>query len=167
MENTYTYTARGVDNPEQAVTFTLHNSSIFIEIGTPLEHIERTVRAKIDDEEERGLRTKSWLKPLAISLLQRGTKPFSIADVYAKSKDDDLQVKAWLRAAGLRLASITFIWNRVDNPDAAAAFVKEVQRRKKDAEHPGKFRGPLDYWAGWLVAAIGVLMVMLWIGNED
>ena len=67
MENTYTYTARSVDNPEQVVTFTLQDHQMSVGLGAPLEQIE-SVLQQMDDEGEdagQGTQTGIWLRPLA------------------------------------------------------------------------------------------------------
>jgi len=40
MENTYTYTARSIEDPEQVVTFTLQDHRMSVGLGAPLEQIE-------------------------------------------------------------------------------------------------------------------------------
>jgi hypothetical protein len=66
----------------------------------------------------------------------------------------------WQRLGGLRLAPIMFNMGKIDNEAAAEAFVKELEKRKAEEEHAGKFFGPLDYWFGWLgiVFLIGFLI---------
>jgi hypothetical protein len=166
LENTYTYTARSADHPEQVVTFTLHNHSLSVGVGAPLEHVERALQARggetgAEAETETGseYRIQPWLKPMAISLIERSTGPFDVGDVNASAEDDWLWVRAWLRAGGLRLAPITLIKGRVDNPHAAHAFVQELHERKAPAAGLARFPGLLDYWATWILA--GFLMVIL------
>ncbi|HPL26802.1 MAG TPA: hypothetical protein PLG21_01965 [Anaerolineae bacterium] len=79
--NTYTYTARHADDPRVVVTFTLQGDSLLVDLGAPLEQIERTLQLR-----EGGARLQGWLKPVAVALLQRGTHPFSVADVYAGAR---------------------------------------------------------------------------------
>ena len=163
MNKTYTYTARSIDNPEQVVTFTLHDARMSVGLGAPLEHIERALNLEEtsgteeieegSDQVEKKGKQKLWLKPLAVSLVERGTRPFGITDVNVNVVDDWLKVKAWIRTGGLRLAPITLIDGRVDNAEAAHAFVGEVQERKADLEIPFFFR-PLDYWFTWLFAGL-------------
>jgi len=160
LENTYTYTARSADNPEQIVTLTLHNHSLSVGVGAPLEHIERALQAEsAENEEEPTYHIQPWLKPMAISLVERGMRPFSVDDVGADVERDWLRVRAWFRVGGLRLAPVTLVAGRVDNPDAAQAFVKELNTRKAATGLPG-FLGLLDYWAAWFVAGF-VMMVIL------
>ncbi len=154
MEDTYTYIARSAEDPAKAVTFTLHDNSMSVGLGAPLEHVERALEA------EGEVRPRLWLKPLAVSLLERGTRPFRVADVDAtRAADDWLSVTAWVRAGGLRLAPIILIRGRVDNPEAALAFVEELSSRKASVAGPFKLLGLLDYWATWLLA--GFFMVGL------
>jgi hypothetical protein len=161
MKNTYTYTARSAENPEQSVTLTLHDHSMSVGLGAPVEQIERVLAR--DESQEDGSEVQLWLKPLAISLVEQGTGPFRIADVDARTDEDRLRVKAWFRTGGLGLAPITLIDGPIDNPDAAQAFVAEVSRRK--AEVSGAFRlwRVLDYWATWIAAGAALISLFaLW-----
>lgn len=138
MERTYTYTARNADNSEQVVTFTLHDSHMSVGVGAPLEQVERALQftpgeeglEELEEEAERAEKPQLWLRPLAVSLVERGTRPFHVDDVDTKAVDDWLQVRAWVRTGGLRLFPITLIDGRVDNPEAAHAFVEEVAERQ-------------------------------------
>jgi hypothetical protein len=159
MENTYTYTARNADNPDQVVTFTLHDHALSVGIGVPLEHVERAIRAKTaETEAESEYPVRPWLRPMAISMVERATRPFDVDDVDARSVDDWLQVRAWFRTGGLRLMPITLIKGRVDNPEAAQAFIQELDERKASARGLARFLDVLDYWATWFIA--GFLMVV-------
>jgi hypothetical protein len=167
MDKTYTYTARSADNPERVVTFTLRGSRMSVGVGTPLEQVEKALQigggeelepeeeleeeAAVVSEEEH----KLWLKPLAVSLMERGTRPLHVDDVDAKAADDWLQVRAWVRTGGLRLFPITLIDGRIDNPDAAQAFAEEIAERQVGL----KLFGLLDYWATWIVG--GLLLFIL------
>lgn len=169
LENTYTYTARSADNPEQVVTFTLHDHSLSVGVGVPLEHVERALGPEEGEgEAEAEHHIQPWLKPMAVSLIERGTRPFNVADVNARAEDEWLHVRAWFRAGGLRLAPITLIAGRVDNPEAARAFVQELNERKAPAAGLARVLGILDYWATWFLA--GFLLVFLlesWRRRKD
>lgn len=159
MENTYTYTARSIENPEQVVTFTLQDHHMSVGLGAPLEQVE-TLLQRVDAGKEKageGALGNLWLRPLAVSLLERGVGPFRVADVNATAEEDWLRVSAWYRAGGLALAPVTLVNGRVDNPPAAQAFVEELQERK--SEVTGAF-GPLnvlDYWFTWILGAALIL----------
>ncbi len=158
MKNTYTYTARSAENAEQAVTFTLHDHQMSVGLATPLEQVEQFLEARLGEEPEEGEADSTlWLKPAAVSLLQRGTRPFRVDDVYATAEEDWLEVSAWYRAGGLALAPVTLIEGRVDNREASQAFVEELDRRKTEI---GGIGGPfklLDFWFTWF--AIGLFLV--------
>ena len=163
-ENTYTYTARSAVNPSKVVTFTLHDHHMSIEPGAPLEHVERALGVEEDETKaEPEARIQPWVKPVAVSAMERVARPFNIADVDVNAQDDRLQVTSWVRTTGLRLAPVVFLMEHVDNPEAAHAFAKEVKERKASAAHPGLFRGLLDYWASWLFAGL-MVGALLWIG---
>lgn len=164
MENTYTYTARSANNPQQVVTFTLHGRSVIVDIGVPLEHVERT----IDEGQESA--PQAWLKPAIVSAMERGTRPFNVADVSARVTDGGLCFAAWVRTGGLRLAPITFIMSKVDNLDAAEAFAEEVRRRKELVDRPGRFPGLMDYWASWVfggVLMVGLVAIWMWTRKKE
>jgi len=162
MENTYTYTARNIENPEQVVTFTLQDQHMSVDLGAPLEQME-TILQQIDAEEGaeeqagQGAQAKPWPKPLVVSLLERGVGPLRVADVNAGAKDDWLRVSAWYRAGGLALAPITLIDFRVDNPPAAQAFVEELDKRKSEVTGAFSLLNVLDYWFTWILAGVFVL----------
>ncbi|MDX1435587.1 MAG: hypothetical protein R3335_02170 [Anaerolineales bacterium] len=163
MENTYTYTARNVENPEQVVTLTLQNHHMSVGLGAPLEQIE-TALQQFDANGQTGQPDASlWLRPLAVSLLERGVGPFRIDNVSTSIKDDRLNVTAWYRAGGLALAPVTLIEGRVDNPPAAQAFVKELQKRKAQAGAPKGLLSLLDYWITWVIAgAVAIALFQIW-----
>jgi hypothetical protein len=163
-ENTYTYTARSAVNPSKVVTFTLHDHRMSVELGAPLEHLENALGIEQSETEaEQEGRIQPWVKPTAVSMMERVARPFNISDVDADADDDRLEVTSWIRAGGLRVAPVIFSMEHVDNPEAANAFVGEVEERKAAARHPGRFRGPLDYWAGWFLVGF-LISVLLWIG---
>ena len=164
MVNTYTYTARSIEHPEQVVTFTLQDHHMSVGLGAPLEQIETVLQQPdLDDEVgekagQEGL-ARPWIKPLAVSLLERGVGPFRVADVSAEAVDDSLRISAWYRAGGLALAPVTLVDGRVDNPPAAQAFAAELNERKSEAADATGFLKVLDYWFTWILA--GVFLVGL------
>lgn len=164
MENTYTYTARSIEDPEKVVILTLKDHHMSVGSGAPLEQIEAVLEQMDNTEEEfrQEAEGRLWLKPLAISLLERGVGPFRVADVSAAVEDDWLRVNAWYRAGGLALAPITLVNGRVDNPQAAYAFVEELDRRKEEESGALGRLNVLDYWFTWILAA--VLLFGLFVG---
>lgn len=171
MKETYTYTARSADNPERVVTFTLRDSRMSVGVGAPLEQVEQAIevgRERVGSQEEdveegselevaEAERPTLWLRPLAVSLAERGTGPVHVDDVVASVSEDWLRVKAWVRAGGLRLFPITLMDGRVDNPVAAADFVEQIQERKSVTGF--NVLGILDYWATWV--AVGLVALVL------
>ena len=103
MENTYTYTARSVENPEYSVTFTLFDHRMSVGTGAPMEQMaqalervgaeEETAEETAEGEEieavEAEKQSKLWLKPMAISLVEQGTKPFHVEDVDADVEGEE------------------------------------------------------------------------------
>jgi hypothetical protein len=159
MENTYTYTARSIDHPERVVTFTLQDHHLSVGVGAPLEQIETLLQQADAGGEEAGQEAgegalaKPWLRPLAVSLLERGVGPFRVTDVSAAAEDDWLRVSAWYRAGGLALAPINLVNGRVDNPRAAQAFVEELEERKSEVTGAFGLLNVLDYWFTWILGA--------------
>jgi hypothetical protein len=154
------------------VTFTLYDQHMAVDLGVPLEKVARALQgiaddseAEVDSRDQDGTQTPYALKPAAVSLLERSGRPFHIADVSAQAGDGGLTVTAWVRAKRLRLAPVRFAWKQVDNSAAANAFAQEVRVRSRAASHPGRFRGPMDYWVSWLL--LGVLLFTLFLPRGD
>ena len=178
MAETYTYTARSAENPERVITFTLRDTRMSVGLGAPLEQIERVVRLgrgeEVEEEMAEGTevetgeaeRRKLWLRPMAFSLVERGTRPVHVDDVVASVADDWLQVEAWIRTGGLRLIPITLIDGRVDNPVAAQDFVEEIEERKTATGF--NVFDVFDYWATWILAGLSALiMFQRWRGKAS
>ena len=170
MENTFTYTARSALAPEKVVTFTLYEEELSVDLGAPLEHVQRGIEegqkeTEGEAEEQGGIESYYALKPTAISLLEKGTRPFHVGDVYAKAEGDGLAITAWVRVKGLRLAPIQFAWDEVDNPGGAKAFVDQLQTRRQAVSHPGRFPSVMDYWISWLL--FGVLLLVLFLPRRE
>jgi len=166
MQNTYTYTARDIDNPEKVITFTLHDQWLTVDVGAPVEQMEHVLSALQSDEaeyaeeqEKEAPETPSslWLKPLALSLIQRGSKPFRVVDLSATADEERLSIRSWTRLGGLRISPVTLMNSRVDNPDAAQAFVAELNRRKEALTNKPALFNLLNYWATWIVAGVALV----------
>lgn len=171
MEETYTYTARSPEHPEQTLTFTLRNDHLSVDLSAPVEQVERVWQARRGDEDggeaEGEANGGVWLKPLAVSLLERGVGPFHVSDVSAVARQDNLRIRAWYRAGGLGLVPITLINSRIDNPEAAHAFVDEIARRKEEVSAAIGPLSLLNYWATWFVAIAALIVVFnFWRGKN-
>lgn len=153
--DTYTYTARSISDPDRVLTFTLVNSHLQLEITGLAEKMERIQQA---EEKPEAVKTQLIRQmPLAAPRLwQAISGPLHVGDVHARLEDDHLTVNAWQRTAGLRLAPVIIRMGAIDNPPAAEAFIEELDARQEEAEHPAIFFGPLDYWLGWIGLAIGL-----------
>lgn len=157
MQSTYTFTARNAEKPTEAMTFTLQDGHMLVRPGAPLEPVETAVRrATGKEDEDQAAGAKPWLKPVAVSLVEKGVGPFRVEDVTASSSDEHLNVRAWYRALGLALLPVTLMDARVDNPQAATGFAEEVARRKDSLGGSGAGR-VLEFWATWIVAAVVVV----------
>jgi hypothetical protein len=160
LQNTYTYTARSAENPDHLATFTLTDHQMIIDPGTSLQQIQEKL-AGLGDTDSKGDAAARLLKPAALWAMQRIAQPFALDDVAVNSSGDDLHVRAWVRAGGLRLAPVMMAWNNVDNDVAAEQFTAEVQARKAQATRAAALPGPMDYWLGWLVAAFALIVGMV------
>jgi hypothetical protein len=87
--------------------------------------------------------------------------PVHISDVKGTVVgEDQLKLTIWKRMGGLRAAPVLFQFENVDKPEAAQAFISELEERKAAADHLGTFFGPLDYWLGWI--GLAVVFILLW-----
>jgi len=157
LQNTYTYTARSAENPDHLATFTLTDHQMLIDPGTSLQQMEEKL-ASLGDADSKKETAARLLKPAALWAMERIAQPFALDDVAVDSSGDNLHVRAWTRARGLRLAPVMLAWNNVDNPQANEQFVAEVEARKAEAERAAALPGPMDYWLGWLVAAFVLII---------
>lgn len=166
MENTYTYIARSAKNPRRVATFTLHGNRMSVGMGVPFEQMESLLPGGQEDSAEDTGTLEShapWIQPLVVALLERRSEPFHISDVEVRHTNGGLHVHAWSRLAGLRLIPVMFRWSEVDNPAAAADFLREVEERKEQASTVRKFVGFLDYWVSW---AAGLAALLLVVGRQ-
>ena len=173
MENTYTYIARNVEKPEQVVTFTLQDHHMSVGMGPPLEQIELALEQagkgdRDEAEEGQAAQPELWLRPAAVSLLERGVGPFRLADVGVDVEDDWLRVSAWYRAGGLALAPVKLLDGRVDNAPAAQAFAEELDKRKSEVKAASGPLKVLDYWFTWILAMGLILgLFQIWRRKAD
>lgn len=164
MIDTYTYTARHVEDPEKVITFTIKGEYLEINVTGVLENIGKVIS---DDESKEALKEqiKTQATPTALIVMEEISGPIHLSDVEGKvagENGDRLELKVWKRVGGLRAAPLRLSFGEVDNPQAAQAFIEELNDRREKIEHRGKFFGPLDYWLGWLVLAILVLVLWRW-----
>jgi hypothetical protein len=156
---TFTYTARSVEDPDRVITFTLYDSHMQVNLTGLLEQADAISQA---DDKPAVIKEqiKTQAKPMITKITEEMTEPVHVNDVNATLSDNHLKVTMWRRLAGLRLAPIIFNMGKIDNKTAAEGFVKELEKRQAKEEHAGKFFGPLDYWFGWLgiILAIGFLI---------
>jgi hypothetical protein len=159
---TYTYTARNADQPSEVVTFTLYNNHLKVNLTGLLDQAGIVVEAEEKPTEIKN-QVSTQLKPVAMKLAENLSGPVHIRDVDARLDDEELRVILWQRAAGLRLAPILFNMERIDNVEAAEAFIDEVDQRKIDTSTTGRLWGPLDYWVGWAGLLVAAGLVLRWL----
>jgi hypothetical protein len=146
--DTYTYTARNAYDPAKVVTFTLYNNHLRVNLTGILDQAEIVAEAEQKGAEVRN-QISTQVKPAVMKMIENFSGPTHISDVSASLDDEKLKVILWQRAGGLRLAPIQFNMNKVDNAEAAEAFIDELDHRKNNMSSSGKLWGPLDYWVGW------------------
>jgi cell pole-organizing protein PopZ len=161
MNNTFTFTARDRQNPEKVVTLTLFDHHARVNITGMIDAVEE-IRQAEEKDSEAGRQIAAQAVPAALKLSETISGPVQVNDLKAQIDGESMEISAWQRAAGLRLAPIHIHIDEVDNPEAAEAFVNELDRRQENAPQPGRFAGPLDYWIGWAGLALGAGLLFLW-----
>lgn len=163
---TYTYTARSVEDPDRVVTFTLDNGHMRVNLTGLMEQA-----GKIKEADETGSEIKTQLMaqagPVMSKVAEELSEPVHISDVHASLSDENLRITLWHRLAGLRLAPMVFNMGQIDNEPAAEAFVEELEQRQEKEAHAGKFFGPLDYWLGWIGMVFAVVFLIRWPGRKS
>ncbi|MDX1686462.1 MAG: hypothetical protein R3248_00630 [Candidatus Promineifilaceae bacterium] len=161
MQDTYTYTARSAADPDRIVTFTLANGHMMLNLTGVMEQLSEVVSA---DEKAATVKeqVKKQVKPSVMKGIEQLSGPVHVRDVAADLKNERLVVRAWQRAGGLRLAPMVIGIDRVDNVEAAEAFVEELDARRNSVQSAGKFAGPLDYWFGWAALFLALIVLLRW-----
>jgi len=161
MKDTYTYTARSAADPDRVVTFTLANGHMMLNLTGVVDRLSEVVTAdeKVATVKEQ---VKKQVGPSMAKGIEQLSGPVHVRDVAADLKDERLIVRTWQRAGGLRLAPMVIGIDRVDNVEAAEAFVEELGTRQDSTESAGKFAGPLDYWFGWAALVLALILLLRW-----
>jgi hypothetical protein len=160
-ENTLTFTARDTNDPKKVATFTLQNGDVSVQLGNTMLEQVVTVNEKTQTEEDVDL--VDWTKATAIGTVQKLLHTLPVNDFEADIDDKTFQTTAWVRTGGLRAVPMSMTWQEVDNPNAAHAFVEELDERKKNSLTAQTMPAILDYWASWIVAGISGLAVIILI----
>jgi hypothetical protein len=166
MVDTYTYTARNVENPDVAVTFTLEDDYLRLSLTGLLEQA-----GKVSESDEKLAEIKNQFKaqamPGTMKLIETVSGPIHVSDVSVRSNNQYLVLNAWQRVGGLRLIPLKINMGQIDNPAAAEAFVAELKARKYETSHAGRFFGPLDYWIGWAALIFVAALLIRWPRHRD
>lgn len=161
MPFTYTYTARNEDNPNRVMTFTIFEDYIKVNLTGLVDQVSEVV-----EEEDRQAAVKDFLTTQTGTALykamERLSGPVHINDVSPAYDDGQFKLTFWKRVAGLRFAPIMLSMGNVDNQEAAGQFIDTLKTRQDQADTPGIFAGPLDYWATWIAMLIGVFVLIKW-----
>jgi len=161
MSFTYTYTARSTEDTDKAVTLTIIDDKLQIDLTGLYDMV-----TDIGNEEDRvellneAMSTQS--KAVIMKVMEKLSEPVHLKDITVSYEDDDFCLTFWKRVAGLRLAPIAISMGEVDNPEAAEAFIATVDEQQALLDKPGMFSGPLDYWFTWGLMVIGALILIRW-----
>jgi hypothetical protein len=171
MPKTYTYTARGADDPARAITFTLHDHHLTAEFALPPDEIDQRLKAAIGQAETSAAQsadTNQWIASVAEPLRQHGDEPFALDDIDASTDGDALRVTAWSHADDQRLQPIVIALDHVDNPQAAAAFADEVNHRKLVSARRAHLMQAIGGRVFWFTAgAVVAVGVMVWLRKKS
>jgi hypothetical protein len=140
MTDTYTFTARSAEDPQNVVTFTLEDHQLQVNLTGLLEPLSSITDPEEMQEQARKV-MRAQLKPGVLKFVEGFTGPVPVSDVEASLRGQDFHLTAWQRIRGLRLAPVRFKMEQVDNPEAAEAFVEELTVRKEEADHTSAFLG--------------------------
>lgn len=161
--NTFTFTAREIENPDKIATFTLQNGDVSVQLGNAmLTQVVDTLESESEQSEE-DANLVDLTKASALGTVQKVLHSIPVYDFDVDLEDQKLHTTAWIRTGGLRAVPMSVTWDEVDNPEAARAFVREVNERKKAAPQVNKMPSILDYWAGWLVVGVSGLVFLVTI----
>jgi len=159
MTNTYTYTARSSDDPQKVITFTLREEYLEVNLTGMLDNIGEVV-----SEEDSQTAVKDFLSTQTGSAIYKAVErisgPIHVNDVDPYYEEGQFKLRFWKRIAGLRFAPITLTMGNVDNPEATGQFIDTLMTRQDEAESPGPFAGPLDYWATWIGLLLGLIVLI-------
>jgi hypothetical protein len=151
MAKTYTYTARSADDPTQVITITLYNHTLSIGPSTPEQIAPRLRSTMPTAKPEADDLSADWTK--AVALLQESNcGRFALMDVETSIVKDSLRLVIWSRSNKRHWLPITIAMEHVDNPDAARAFVKELNRRKMSARRRERLFGFVGTRITWFIA---------------
>jgi hypothetical protein len=171
MPKTYTYTARSVDDPARAVTFTLQDHRLTAEFVLPPEEIEQRIKAATGPAEvevEQHGETDQWIAAVAAPLRERGDEPFVLEDVDASIAGEDLRVTAWSHTEDQHLQPIVIALEHVDNPQAAAAFAREINHRKLASARRTRLASAIGRRAFWYLAGfISAIVLLGWLQKKS
>ena len=157
---TYTYTARNMNDPDRVVTFTLYDGHLRVNLTGLLDQAGMVASSE-EKSDEIKRQVSLQARPALLKLKEGISGPIHIGDVNANLEEEQFMVTMWPRVGGLRLAPVRVDMGKVDNEDAAEAFVDELEHRKEEMESDARrLFGPLDYWIGWvgLLLLIGIFI---------
>jgi hypothetical protein len=161
MTKTYTLTVRDGINPQRTLTLTLYPEFVRINL-TGLWDQLGTIAVAEDKPNEVKTQIKNQVQPATLKFLEAISGPVHIKDFSANLEGERFSILVWQRFRKLRLAPIQLVIDPVDNPDAAEAFINELDQRQEEASRVFRFPGILDYWLTWVGMFLGFIALILW-----
>jgi hypothetical protein len=158
-QHTYTFALRSAHDPVKALTLTLVNDTLHFELTGAEDMMEKVATAK-DRVKEATEQLMSRWEVVSLKAAERLAGRIHLHDVTATYRDRAFQLWFWERLGGLRLFPAWINVDQVDNPEAAAAFAAEVERRKRTSSFTQSLPGPLDYWITWVGLGIGLVAAL-------
>ena len=156
-ENTFTFTARGMQDPDKMATFTLQNGSVSVQLGNAL--LSEMVDVTETYQAEKTVDMADLTKATVVGATHKLLRTLPLQDFEADMDGQSLHTTTWVRKGGLRTIPVSMTWQEVDNPEAARAFVQEVGERKEQLPNVQQLPSILDYWVSWLALGLSGLVL--------
>ena len=102
---TYTYTARSINDPENIITFTLDDGHLRVSLAGLFDQAGVITQSDSPSDQLKQ-QIKTQAKPMALKVTEQLSGPVHVNDVQASLNDEELRITLWQRLAGLRLAPI-------------------------------------------------------------
>ena len=163
---TYTFTARDGLEPDRTLTLTLYPNYVRVNLTGLWDQLGKIASAE-DRPDEVKIQLQNQATPAVLKLLETLSGPIHLKDFAATLDEETFSIRIWQRFRGLRLLPISLEIDPVDNPEAAEAFIAELDLRSQNAIRAARFPWILDYWFTWAGMFAGFLALILWPQREQ
>jgi hypothetical protein len=154
--HTHTLALRSGLDPAKALTLTLVGDHLHLELIGMEDTLEQIGRAE-DRTSEAKEELKSQWHVMSLKAVEKLAGAVHVSDVSVSLTEQTFYLRLWERLGGLRLFPVWTEFEQIDNREAAAAFVREVEKRRLSVRPQQALPGPLDYWVTW--AGLGVALI--------